>query len=149
MRRALVECWRTAGTTSSFRYLINSVASFSTRSAVSFTALFTRELAWLKSVIFFRTSYRRILDRLHYFAVSAGGSIANVAHGVRSTTYDVKSNTIRSQCYYPALKIASGSAAHFCVGMTRTAVTFPGGARGIRFESGFQRSCCNRRESQW
>src|SRR6267154_3472365 len=53
MRRALVECWRTAGTTSSFKYLMNSGISFSSRSAVSATVLLTRADAsstlWLKS----------------------------------------------------------------------------------------------------
>src|SRR5580700_6779325 len=42
VRRALVECWRTAGTTSSFRYLMNSGISFSSRSAASATFLLTR-----------------------------------------------------------------------------------------------------------
>src|SRR5208282_1696144 len=42
VRRALVECWRTAGTTSSFRYLMNSGISFSIRSAASATVLLTR-----------------------------------------------------------------------------------------------------------
>src|SRR5438309_11670257 len=40
--RALVECWRTAGTTSSFRYLMNSGISFSRHSAASATVLLTR-----------------------------------------------------------------------------------------------------------
>src|SRR5580704_13576254 len=42
VRKALVECWRTAGTTSSFRYLMNSGISFSIFSAASATVLLTR-----------------------------------------------------------------------------------------------------------
>src|SRR5580704_17378186 len=42
VRSASVECWRTAGTTSSFKYLMNSGISFSIRSAASATVLLTR-----------------------------------------------------------------------------------------------------------
>src|SRR5215467_11201848 len=42
MRRALVDCTLTVGTTSLFRYLTNSAASFSSRSVVSLTVRLKR-----------------------------------------------------------------------------------------------------------
>src|SRR6266567_4070916 len=86
MRNALVECCRTAGTTSSFKYLMNSAASFSTRSAVSPTVLLTRadvsSTLRLKSFIAPQILTQKIRGhdrRCHYFAPALPRSIETLA----------------------------------------------------------------------
>src|ERR1700756_323173 len=80
MRKALVECWRTAGTTSSFKYLINSGISFSIRSAASATVLLTRADAFstlrLKSFIMLLAA---VTKPAYYFALQSAGSMAQAA----------------------------------------------------------------------
>src|ERR1700691_3741626 len=98
-RKAFVECCRTAGTTSSFRYLMNSGISFSMRSAASATALLTRADASstlrLKSfMMLLETAGRecihaRVADARqgYYFLVQGagqwrGGFVAGVCAGI-------------------------------------------------------------------